>query len=93
MIPQSCLLIESMKFPILEEQNKELVSEGMIEKALRNYPQVRLRSVRIQAPFFCNEDWGCYQQADRIRFRMGLCIESDPDADIHPVIRHGACPF
>jgi hypothetical protein len=84
MIPQSCLLIETKKFPVLEGEKEELVNEGMYGKALCAYLQVKLLLVGIQVPFFCNEDWGWWLQAERNGFRMGLCIYSDPDADPDP---------
>ena len=63
MIPQSCLLIETKKFPVLEGEKEELVNEGMYGKALCAYLQVKLLLVGIQVPFFCNEDWGWWLQA------------------------------
>ena len=35
-------------------------------------------------PFFCNEDWGWWLQTERNGFRMGLCIDSDPEAHPNP---------
>ena len=84
MIPQSCLLIETAKFPALDGEKDELVNEGMYGKALCTYLQAKLPLVGIQVPFFCNEDWGWWLQTERNGFRMGLCIYSDPGADPDP---------
>jgi hypothetical protein len=84
MIPQSCLLIETTKFPILEGEKEGLVNEGMYGKAFCLYLQARLPLAGIEVPFFCNEDWGWWLHTERNGFRMGLCIYSDPEAHPHP---------
>ena len=84
MISQSCLLIETKKFPVLEGEKEELVNEGMYGKALFNHFQEKLPLVGIQLPFFCYEYWGWWLQTERNGFRMGLCIYADPDADPDP---------
>jgi hypothetical protein len=84
MIPQSCLLIETKKFPILEGEKDEIVNENMYGKALCKYLEAKLPSVGINVPFFCNEDWGWWVQTDRSGFKMALCIYSDPDANPNP---------
>ena len=65
MTPQSCLLIESRRFPILEGEKRELVNEGMFLQALCTHLQERLPSAGFQVPFFCNEDWGSWLQTER----------------------------
>ena len=84
MIPRTCLLIESSRFPILEGEKQELVNDGMFGKALCTYLQERLPPAGLPVPFFCNEDWGWWLQTERNGFRLGLCIYSDPGADADP---------
>jgi len=84
MIPQSCLLIETKKFPILEGEDEEITNERMYGKALCNYLQAELPRAGIGVPFFCNEDWGWWLEVERGGFKMGLCIYSDPDAAGNP---------
>ena len=47
MIPQSCLLIETKKFPVLKGEQEEIVNEGMYGKALCTYLQAKLPLVGI----------------------------------------------
>jgi hypothetical protein len=84
MIPQSCLLIETKKFPILDGEEEELTNENMYGKALCNYLEAELPRAGINVPFFCNEDWGWWLEVERGGFKMGLCIYSDPDAAGNP---------
>ncbi len=84
MIPHSCLVIETKKFPMLEGEEELLVNEGMVGQALCTYLQAQLPLGGIDVPFFCNEDWGWWLQTERNGFRMGLCIYSDPDAAPDP---------
>ena len=83
MIPQSSLLTETKKFPILEGEEQELVNEGMYGTALCLYLQAKLPLAGIEVPFFCNEDWGWWLQTEHKGFRMGLCIYSDSDTSPH----------
>ncbi len=84
MIPDSCLLIETKKFPILPGEDEELTNEHMYGKALCTYLQSALPSAGIQVPSFNNEDWGWRVDLVRGDFKMGLCIYSDPSADGNP---------
>ena len=84
MFPQSCLLIETRKFPILKGEDEEITNERMYGKALCNYLQAELPRAGIGVPFFCNEDWGWWLEVERGGFKMGLCIYSDPDATADP---------
>ena len=84
MIPKSCLLIETSKFPVLDGEKDEIVNENMYGKALCKYLEAKLPSVGIDVPFFCNEDWGWWLETDRKGFKMALCIYSDPDANPNP---------
>ena len=84
MIPQSCLLIETKKFPVLEGEKDEIVNENMYGKALCKYLEAQLPLVGIKVPFFCNEDWGWWLETERNGFRMAQCIYSDPDANPNP---------
>ncbi len=80
MIPKSCLLIESKKFPILLGEVQEITNERMYGKALCQYLQSTLPLAGIDVPMYCNEDWGWWLEVQRGTFNMGLCIYSDPDA-------------
>src|SRR5687767_14239888 len=84
MIPQSCLLIATKKFPILEGEKEEIVNEGMYGKALCRYLEAELPLAGIKVPSFCNEDWGWWLEIERSGFKMALCIYSDPDANPSP---------
>ena len=80
MIPRTCLLIETKKFPILEGEEDEITNERMFGKALCRYLESELPMVGISVPSFCNEDWGWWLEVQRGAFKMGLCIYSDPGA-------------
>ena len=80
MIPNSCLLIESKKFPILPGEDEELTNERMYGKALCQYLQSVLPPAGINVASFCNEDWGWWLDVEHGAFIMGLCIYSDPAA-------------
>ena len=80
MIPQSCLIIESKKFPIQSGEDQEITSERMYGKALCQYLQSELPRAGINVPSYCNEDWGWWLEVERGAFKMGLCIYSDPAA-------------
>lgn len=80
MIPQSCLLIESKKFPVLPGEDQEITNERMYGKALCQYLQSELPLAGIHVPSYCNEDWGWWLDVERGTFKMGLCIYSDPAA-------------
>jgi hypothetical protein len=90
MIPQSCLLIKTKKFLVLQGEKEELVNEGKYGKELCIYLQARLPLVGNQVPYFCNEDWGWWLQTEQNGFRMGLCIYSDsnaaPDPECYPLM-------
>ncbi|MCH9828664.1 MAG: hypothetical protein K0U79_13060 [Gammaproteobacteria bacterium] len=83
-IPQSCLLIETKKFPILPGEDEELTNERMYGKALCQYLQAELPRTGINVPSYCNEDWGWWVAVERGDFKMGLCIYSDPGAATDP---------
>lgn len=84
MIPQSCISIETKKFPILEGEDEEITNERMYGKALCQYLEIELPQVGISVPFFCNEDWGWWLEVLHNNFKMALCIYSDPNAPGHP---------
>lgn len=80
MIAQSCLLIESSRFPALPGEDQEITNERMYGKALCNYLKAELPAAGVRVPFFCNEDWGWWLEMERDTFKMALCIYSDPVA-------------
>jgi hypothetical protein len=80
MIPKSCLLIDSKKFPVLPGEEQEITNERMYGKALCQYLHDALPLAGIDVPMYCNEDWGWFLEVQRGSFKMGLCIYSDPDA-------------
>ena len=84
MIPQSCLLIESKKFPIMPGEDQEIVNERMYGKALCQYLESELPGAGLNVPSYCAEDWGWWLEVERGAFKMGLCIYSDPDAKLSP---------
>jgi hypothetical protein len=84
MIPQSCLLIETKKFPIMPGEDQEIANERMYGKALCQYLQSELPLAGIYVPFYCNEDWGWRLEVERGSFKMALCIYSDPAAAKDP---------
>ncbi|WP_216920629.1 hypothetical protein [Synechococcus sp. CCAP 1479/9] len=87
------MLIEAKNFFAVEGQSEELVNEGMVGKALRSYLHEMLSLVDIHVPFFCIEDWGWWLLAEWNGTLIGLCILSDPDADILTVTGHAHHPF
>ena len=84
MILQSCVLIETKKFPILEGEKDEIVNENMYGKALCKYLEERLPKSGIKVSSFCAEDWGWWLDVQHNGFEMGLCIYSDPEAATDP---------
>lgn len=84
MIPKSCLLIETKKFPILPGEDAELTNERMYGKALCTYLQSALPGAGINVPSFNNEDWGWWVDLEHGAFKMGLCVYSDPSAEGNP---------
>jgi hypothetical protein len=83
-IPKSCLLIESKKFPILPGEEAEITNARMYGRALCQYLQSKLPLAGIRVPTYCNEDWGWWLEVERGSFKMGLCIYSDPEANGDP---------
>ena len=84
MIPQSCLLIESRKFPVMPGEDQEITNERMYGKALCQYLQAELPQAGLKVPAYCNEDWGWWLDIEHDTFKMGLCIYSDPTAAKDP---------
>jgi hypothetical protein len=84
MIPQSCLLIETTKFPIMPGEDQEIVNPRMYGKALCLYLESVLPDAGVTVPFFCAEDWGWWLEVAHGAFTMGLCIYSDPAAEKDP---------
>ena len=84
MIPQSCLLVEAKKFPVMPGEDQEIVNERMYGKALCRYLESALPGAGIKVPSYCAEDWGWWLEVERGAFKMGLCIYSDPEAEKDP---------
>lgn len=84
MIPQSSLLIESKKFPVMPGEDQEITNERMYGKALCQYLQAELPQAGLKVPAYCNEDWGWWLDIEHDTFKMGLCIYSDPTAAKDP---------
>jgi hypothetical protein len=84
MILQSCLLIESKKFPVLPGEDQEITNERMYGKALCQYLQAALPQAGLKVPAYCSEDWGWWLDIERDTFKMALCIYSDPTAAKDP---------
>ena len=84
MIQNTCIAIETTKFPILEGEEEEMVNEGMYGKALCEYLKKSLPATGIEVPLFICEDWGWWVEIKDKGFNMGLCVYSDPDAKEDP---------
>ena len=84
MIPDTCIQIETKKFPVLEGEEEELFNEGMYGKALCLYLEKELPKLGIQVPSFCCEDWGWWVEVNADGFKMGLCVYSDPELEDKP---------
>jgi hypothetical protein len=70
--------IKSAKFPVLPEEDDELVNEGTYGKALAQYLQARLKDRGYDVPFVCCEDWGWWVQIRGQPFTLGLCVYGGP---------------
>lgn len=79
MIPNTCIVIKTDKFPILEGEDEEIVNEGMYGKALCMYLEEKIPTIGLEAPFYCNEDWGWWFEVKEGEFTLPLCIYSDPE--------------
>ena len=84
MIPQSCLLVETKKFPIMPGEDQEIVNERMYGKALCQYLESVLPGAGLGVLGYCAEDWGWWLEVKRGAFKMGLCVYSDPEATANP---------
>lgn len=84
MIVNSCIKIETKKFPILEGEDEELVNENMYGKALCQYLEKELPAFGIKTPSYCCEDWGWWLDVENGEFNMALCIYSDPEGKGNP---------
>ncbi|MCA3174187.1 MAG: hypothetical protein ING36_01405 [Burkholderiales bacterium] len=69
--------LRSKKFPILPEEEDELVNPGMYGKALALYLQDQLKNRGYDASFICCEDWGWWIEL-KAPFRFGVCIYCGP---------------
>ena len=84
MIPQSCLLVETKKFPIMPGEDQEIVNERMYGKALCQYLESVLPGAGLEVLGYCAEDWGWWLEVKLGAFKMGLCVYSDPEATANP---------
>ena len=84
MIPQSCLLVETRKFPIMPREDQEIVNERMYGKALCQYLESVLPGAGLKVLGYCAEDWGWWLEVKLGAFKMGLCVYSDPEATANP---------
>lgn len=64
----------------MDGEDEEIVNEGMYGKALCLYLDEEVPSIGLEAPFYCNEDWGWWFEVKQGDFTLGLCIYSDPDS-------------
>ena len=65
----------SAKFPVLPEEDGELVNEGTYGKALAQYLEARLKERGYDSPFICCEDWGWWVQIRGQPFTLGLTLK------------------
>lgn len=84
MIPGTCILIETKKFPVLEGEEEEIVNEGMYGRALCLYLEKELPKLNINVTSFCCEDWGWWVDVNSNDVEMGLCVYSDPESGNDP---------
>jgi len=84
MIPQSCLLIETKKFPIMPGEDQEIVNERMNGKSFCPYLGSVLPAAGLKVPAFCVEGLGWWLELERGVFKLGLCIYSEPEAKKDP---------
>jgi len=91
MIQNSCLKIETKKFPILQGEEEEIVNDNMYGKALCQYLKSNLSNTNIKVQDYFAEDWGWLLDVKVKDFEMGLCIYSDPDATGNPE-KYGIMP-
>ena len=80
--------IRSDKFPILPDEEEELLNEGTYGKALAQYLQTELAKRGYEAPFVVCEDWGWWVEL-KAPFTFGACVYSEPKDDGPP--REYAC--
>lgn len=76
MIENSCIKIETSKFPVMDGEDEEICNENMYGKALCQYLEKKLPEAGITSRYFLNEDWGWWQEVEYGEFSMALCIYS-----------------
>ena len=67
------LRIRTSKFPILPDEETELVNEGTYGKAFAQYLQAQLLNEGYSSPFICCEDWGWWVELKLPSKSIGLC--------------------
>jgi hypothetical protein len=68
--------IRSTKFPILPDEEEELVNAGTYGKALSLHLQAELVNRGYESPFVCCEDWGWWVELRGAPFAFGVCVYS-----------------
>lgn len=66
--------IRSSAFPILADEEPELVNEGTYGKALAEFLQAALIARGYDSPFVCCEDWGWWVELKGAPFAFGVCV-------------------
>jgi hypothetical protein len=70
--------IKSATFPVLPEEDGELVNAGTYGKALGQYLEAKLKERGYDVPFICCEDWGWWVEIRGQPFTLGLCVYGGP---------------
>lgn len=89
--PQTFIVIQTSKFPILPGEDEEIVNPGMYGQALSQYLQAELPKVGIQVPMYCPEDYGWWVEVVSGDLKMGLLIYADSEASGNPT-RYAVSP-
>lgn len=66
--------IRAAKFPVLPDENEEVVNDGMYGKSLALYLQSALNDRGYDATFVCCEDWGWWVELKSAPFVFGVCV-------------------
>ena len=72
-----CIEIRTMKFPILPDEDEEIINDGMYGKALCLYLEDQLPRIGLKAQPGIAEDWGWWIEVEENEFILGLQIYSN----------------